>query len=162
MTSWSQSWRRVQLLVHSGGFVPHCTGGNSVFAPHRQLSSSNETCGHEWQLPRWQRSSHLQNDVVVFGILQHDYKLAFSVLVPVQSAAHDPPADEGADVVDLDAAHLVALVPSAAPFLRAPFLAARVVRARIHLGARDLPVHEAAAATHFCERDKLEIETVPK
>ena len=80
----------------------------------------------------------------------------------MQSAAHDPPADEGADVVDLDAAHLVALVPAAAPLLRAPFLAARVVRARIHLGARDLPVHEAAAAAHFCERDKLEIETVPK
>ena len=47
-------------------------------------------------------------------------------------------------MVDVDAAGLVALVPAAAPLLRAPLVAARVVPPRLELRARHLLVHESA------------------
>ena len=82
----------------------------------------------------------------------------------MQPAAEEPAADEGADVVDLDAARLVALVAAAAPLPRAPLLAARVVRARPQLGARDLLVHVAAPAPDLCKvhkkDDEIELATL--
>ena len=76
--------------------------------------------------------------------------------IPVQSTRQRSSADEGADVVDLDATHFVALVAAATPLPRAPLLAARIIRARLHLGARDLLVHEAAPAPNLCNMQTLE------
>ena len=78
----------------------------------------------------------------------------------MRSAAQRSSADEGADVVDLDAAHFVALVPAATPLSGAPLLAARVIRARLHLGARNLPVHEAAPAANLCNEISRRLQFV--
>ncbi len=68
------------------------------------------------------------------------------VVAAVEAAAEQAAADEGAGVVEVDAAHLAALVPPALTLLGAALLAAGVVAARLELRARKLAVHEAAAA----------------
>lgn len=56
------------------------------------------------------------------------------------------PAHQRADVVDVDAAGLVALVSATATLLRTPLVAPRIVPPCLELGARHLLVHESTAA----------------